>query len=303
LAIQACWVLSGARWLFQAARRATLKIVRMQVMATQVFRWPAKRGLRGELAEVLTHRDLLLLLVQKDLKVKYKGTTLGFIWSLLNPLLMMIVYTVVFSFLVRFQVPRYPVFLLSGLLAWNCFASAIGAAGTSLIAASNLVRRVRFPLEFLPLTSVLSTLVNFLLSLAILVVFALAFRQTLGPPLLLLPLLLVLQTLFTIGVSLVVSALLVYFRDVEYLVSIGLMALFFLTPVIYPLSAVPSSHAAMVIRLNPLTWLITSYQNVWHDNLWPSLNGLLAFAVVSVAMLLVGRFVFRRLEGRFAEEV
>jgi ABC-2 type transport system permease protein len=265
--------------------------------------WPARPSLVAEINDIKRHLDLLVLLVQKDLKVKYKGTALGFFWSLLNPLLMMIVYALVFSVIVRFQVERYPVFLLAGLLPWNAFTTMITAASTSVIANANLVRRVRFPLEFLPLTSVLSGLVNLLLSLGILLIFALAFRQPLGPPLLVLPLLLVLQTLFTTGVCLILSALLVYFRDIEYLVTVGLTTLFFLTPVIYRLDFLGGSRLATFVKVNPLTWLIVSYQDIWHENRWPNPRYLLAFAVTSVLLLLVGRLVFRRLQRRFAEEV
>ena len=269
----------------------------------QTYRWPARRGLLEELSEALRHRDLLLLLVQKDLKVKYKGTALGFIWSLLNPLLMMIVYSVVFSVLVRFQVHNYPIFLLSGLLPWNAFSLSLQAASISLITNSNLVRRVHFPLEFLPLTSVLSGVVNLVMSFGILVVFALVFRQPLGLPLLMLPVLVMLQLVFTSGVCLCLSALLVYFRDIEYLIGVGLTAFFFLTPVIYPLSAVGKSQVGFLLNFNPMTWLITGYQAIWHDNAWPDPTFLVALAVASIAMLLFGRWVFRRLQGRFAEEV
>src|SRR5579872_1376412 len=148
----------------------------------------ARPPLSWEVRDLLGHRDLLLLLVRKDLKVKYKGTALGFFWSLLNPLLMMIVYAVVYTVLFRFQVPRYPIFLLAGLLPWNAFLAAVNSSALSIVLSGNLVRRVRFPLELLPLTTVLSSLVNLLLSLAILFVFAAIYRQPLGPPLLALPL-------------------------------------------------------------------------------------------------------------------
>ncbi len=269
----------------------------------QSRRWPARRSVLEEITEAVRHRDLLTLLIQKDLKVKYKGTALCFVWSLLNPMLMMLVYAVVFSVIARFPIQRYPVFLLSGLLPWNAFTAAVSSASTSLIANANLVRRVRFPLEFLPLTAVLSGVVNLLLSLVILVIFALAFRQPLGLPLITLPLLLVMQVLFTTGVCLLLSALDVYFRDVEYLVGIGLTALFFLSPVIYPLSSVSGNRLAIFLQLNPMTWLVTSYQAIWHDNSWPRLDYVGAFAVAAVVMMLFGRYVFRRLEGRFAEEV
>jgi ABC-2 type transport system permease protein len=276
----------------------------MAVAGTQLYTWPQRKSLARELSDIVQHRDLLVLLVKKDLKVKYRGAALGFFWSLLNPLLMMLVYSVVWSLITRFPIHNYQLFVLSGLLPWNAFAAIVPGATVSLVANSNLVRRVRFPLEFLPITPVLSGIVNLLLSLCLLVVFALVLRQPLGLPLLALPVLLILQVVLTSGVSLLLSAVLVYFRDVEYLITIGLTAWFFLTPVIYPLQALPGhGRAAFFIGLNPMTWLVTSYQAIWHANRWPDWRSMAALAVFSAVTLLVGRFVFRRLEPRFAEEV
>jgi lipopolysaccharide transport system permease protein len=249
------------------------------------------------------HRELLRLLVVKELKIKYKGTALGMVWSLLNPLLMMLVYVLVFSVIARFQIPRYPIFLLSGLLPWTAFAGAITSASISILINGHLVRRVKFPREFLPFSSVAANLFNLLPSLAILVALALILRQPLGWPLVTLPILLILQALFSLGIALVLAAVTVYFRDVEYLVGIATTVWFFGTPVIYPLNAFSGHRFGTLLWLNPMTWLITSYQNVWHENKWPDPHALLLFAAVSVLLCLIGSAIFNRLERRFAEEV
>ena len=266
----------------------------------------ASLGPRSELRDLLDHRDLLLLLVRKDLRAKYKGTALGFLWSLLNPLLMMAVYALVYSFLFRFSMPRYPIFLLSGLLAWNAFSATITAGAGSVLLNGTLVKRVRFPVELLPLTSSLSAIVNFLLSLLVLVLFAGIYRQPLGWSLVALPAILVLQTLWATGLALMLSAVMVYFRDVEYLVQVALAIWFFATPVIYPLAIVQHSHherIAALIQANPMTWFIESYQRIWHDDLWPVGWQMLAMTCVAILSLVLGRLVFRRLQRRFAEEV
>ncbi|HXM55914.1 MAG TPA: ABC transporter permease [Candidatus Dormibacteraeota bacterium] len=255
------------------------------------------------LVRAVGHRDLLVLLVRKELKIKYKGTMLGFLWSLLNPLLMMVVYSVVFSLLVRFQVPRYPIFLLSGMLPWNAFTIALSTASMTIVGNGNLIRRVSFPREFLPLASVLASVINLVLSMAVLLGFALVFRQPLGAPLLLLPVLLLLQLVLTAGICLVLAGLMVYFRDIENLITIAITVVFFVTPVIYPLSALGHSGVRQFLELNPLLWLITAYQNVWHDDRWPDPHSLLALTLTSVVALALGLWAFRRLEPRFPEEV
>src|SRR6266567_4732214 len=174
--------------------------------------------------DFFARRDLLLLLVQKELKIKYKGAVLGFFWSLLNPILMMLVYSVVFSVISRFPMPRYQVFLLAGLMPWNAFIIGVLSSTSTIISNAHLVSRVRFPLEFLPLTSVLANLVNLVPSLGVLIVLAAFFRQPMGWPLLSLPLLLLLQLVLTSGIALILSAVTVYFRDIEYLVQIGATA-------------------------------------------------------------------------------
>ncbi len=257
-----------------------------------------------DLTELVQHRDLLRLLIAKELKIKYKGTALGFMWSLLNPLLMMVVYSAVFSVIARFPLERYPIFLLSGLLPWSAFAAAVTSATLSIVVNGHLVRRVRFPTEFLPMTSVAASMVNLVPSLAVLLVFALIFGQPLGLPLLSVPLLLVLQALFASGIALLLSAVTVYFRDLEHLIGVAITVWFFATPVIYPLSLF-KGHPPLdtLIGLNPMTWLITSYQRVWHGNTWPDPGQLAALAAIGLLAWVVGALVFGRLQRRFAEEV
>src|SRR5438309_9112950 len=172
-------------------------------MSTIVIGTGSRRSFAAELRRIVRHRDLLLLLTQKDLELKYKGTALGFLWSFLNPLLMMIVYAAVFSVIARANIQRYPVFLLAGMLPWNAFIISILTASLTIVGNANLIRRVDFPREFLPLASVLSSLVNLALSLVILLVFALAFRQPLGLPLLALPVVVALQLMLTSGLELI----------------------------------------------------------------------------------------------------
>ncbi len=259
--------------------------------------------LKNQLREMLEHRDLLMLLTQKELKVKYKGTALGFFWSLLNPLLMMIVYTAVFTTIARFPVEGYPVFLLAALLPWTAFSASILGSTNSIVLNHNLVRRVRFPVEFVPLSIVLAYVVNLVPSFPLLLIFALAFHQPIGWSLLALPLLVALQLLFTVGIALIVSSLTVYLRDVEHLVTLGMTIWFFGTPVLYPLSIFQGKSLGLLLLLNPMTWLVDSYQRIWHDGLWPQPQFVLAYAIAALALVAGGQLLFTRLSRRFAEEV
>jgi lipopolysaccharide transport system permease protein len=272
-------------------------------MSTIVLGPANRRSLGAELRRLVQHRDLLLLLTQKDLKLKYKGTALGFLWSFLNPLLLMIVYATVFQLIARFRIPNYPIFLLAGMLPWNAFITSILTASMTIVGNANLIRRVDFPREFLPLASVLSSLVNLALSLVILFVFALAFRQPLGLPLLALPLVILLQLVLTAGWALILASLMVYFRDVENLITLATTVLFFATPIIYPLSQIHHPQLQFLLSLNPLGWMVGAYQDIWHQDTWPDPTRMVLLLVVAVASLVAGWMVFRRLEGNFAEEV
>jgi ABC-type polysaccharide/polyol phosphate export permease len=259
-----------------------------------------------QIRDVVQHWDLLMLLVRKELRVKYKGTVLGFAWSMLNPLLMMAVYSIVFSVIARPTVARYPVLVFSGMLPWTAVIGTIASGSTSVITNGNLVKRVKFPVELIPVTTAFSNMVNLLLGLIVLFAVAILWPPIQLPTvaLLALPLLLALQTLFLTGAALAVSAITVYFRDLEHLLQVFLMLWFFGSPILYPLSQFPpDSKAHMIEVLNPMTWLMDSYQHIWHDGTWPNWRFVLAFAVLTVVTLVLGSAIFRRASRRFAEEV
>jgi ABC-2 type transport system permease protein len=263
----------------------------------------------GSLRSLLSYRELIYNLAVRDLRLKYKRSTIGIAWSLLNPVLMMVIYTVVFSHLLRVVDTHgrpYWAFVLGGLLAWMFFANSVGGAPVTFVHSANLVSRVFFPIESLPIATVVANFVNFLLSLAILLVVLVAARLPLGESLVLLPVILVAQLAFTIGVSLLVASLTVYFRDLEHLVGIGLTALFYLTPIIYPLDPKSVRGAAAIIpylRLNPLSWFLDSYHSVLYDGTWPSVSQFSLMLLVAVLALILGYGIFLRLRARLPEEV
>lgn len=264
--------------------------------------------MQGRLGELLGYRELVVNLTIRDLKLKYKRSSLGVMWSLLNPLLMMVIYTAVFSvFLRAIKVPNYWALVLAGLLAWVFFANAVGSATTSFVHSSNLISKVYFPIEALPIASVLAQFVNFLISLVILVAVLLVAGVHPGPSIVLLPVIVAAELAFTIGLALLAATLTVYFRDLEHLIAIGLTAIFYLSPVLYPLDAAALPHGAArylpLLRLNPLSWFFSSYHDVLFYARWPDARFFGLMLVASVVAPLLGYLVFARLRWRLPEEV
>jgi lipopolysaccharide transport system permease protein len=264
--------------------------------------------LTQRLRELLAYRELIVNLTLRDLRLKYKRSTLGVAWSLLNPLFMMAIYTAIFSVFLRVvNVANYWALVLGGLLAWLFFANAIGSATTAFAHSANLISKVYFPIEALPLASVLSNFINFLISLVVLLVILVVAGIHLGPSLVLLPVILAAQLALTLGLALFIATITVYFRDLEHLVTLGLTALFYLTPVLYPLDAAALPHGAQryipILLANPLAWLLESYHAVLFYGRWPQ-PGQFSLMLLSAVIALVGGYtVFLKLRARLPEEV
>lgn len=248
------------------------------------------------------YRDLLGNLVLRDLRVKYKGSSLGFAWSFLHPLLMAAVYTVAFKYVVRIQVEHFPVFLLSGLLPWTFFAAAVSAATASVAENAPLVRKVAFPRMILPLAAVASQLLQFLLMyLAVLPVAALLGVAPSASLAALVPVF-VLQLVFVAGLALAGATAYVHFRDTRHLLEVLLQVWFWATPIVYPLSLVPEPFRWLV-KLNPMTLIVESCHLAVLGHAWPPAAWLGALAVWAAAAAAFGGWVFLAHERRFAELV
>lgn len=271
--------------------------------------------------------ELLANLIRKDLKVKYKNSALGFLWSLANPLLYLAVFGLVFTQFLKNGVPEFWVLFMSGLLVWNFFnLSTLSATGV-VVGSANLVRKVRFPRVVLPLASVGFAGVHFVLQMLVFLVTLLAFyRDFLGPQLVLLLPALAVALLFTVAVALLVSALNVRYRDVEHLLEIALIAWFWLTPIVYPIRVVQDllipRHLFVLFMANPMTAVVASIQRAIYrhplvlrtDNHQPYqilaadgygfyLKWLGIAGATSVVLLAIGLLVFQRMQADFAEEL
>jgi ABC-2 type transport system permease protein len=268
--------------------------------------------------------ELLAGMVRKDLKVKYQGSVLGFLWSLANPLLVLVVYTFVFQVVLKTGIPQFGFYLLAGLLVWNAFAAAVGTSTGAVVGNAGLVKKVRFPLSVLPLSAVGFALVHFALQLVVLLIALTVAGHTdfAGPQLLLAVPAIGVAVLFTVALSFLVAGLNVRYRDTQHVVEVALMAGFWLNPIVYSVSLVRSAlephDAFWAYFLNPMAGVVTAMQRALYAQNPPLPSGgtvladdgyafylekLALGALVSAALLVLGVAVFRRLSSDFAEEL
>ncbi|HEX4979271.1 MAG TPA: ABC transporter permease [Acidimicrobiales bacterium] len=283
---------------------------------TTTARTITPRGrLSRRLRDIISYRELLANLVRKELKVRYKSSILGFLWSLLNPAMLLVVYYFVFSIVLKSGIPRFPIYLLSGLLVWNLFAVGLTAGTGSVVNNAGIVSKVWFPREVLPLGAIGAALVHFFLQSIVLVGALAIFRHPVDWAYLpLVPLALVGLLLLLSGTTILLAALNVYLRDVAHLVELLLLAWFFACPIVYSydLIAERMGSSAFLYLANPVTDVVLVFQraiygeltDVVHDfPLWWYLRNLGYVYLVGAITFLVGMSVFRRLEGNFVEEL
>ena len=264
----------------------------------------------ANLLRLVGYRPLIQSLVARDLKARYRGSTLGFLWSFLNPLLLLLVYTFVFTVMpgvrsTAVDARTYSVFMFCGLLPWSWFSSSLLEASSVLVSGGNLIRKVLFPAEVLPLVTVIAGLVNFCLGLPILFAFIVYFGIPFEwPDLVWLPIIVLVQLALTLGLALLLSALTVHFRDLRDLLANVITLWFFATPILYPLAQVEKTAPSTVwlLKLNPFTHIALAYQAVLYQP-GPFQNGLglLGVGACSLLVLFLGYFVFDRLRDTFAE--
>jgi lipopolysaccharide transport system permease protein len=288
------------------------------VATSQALREPGtvSRPRAPQSGPIARRLELLWELVRRDVRARYRGSVLGIGWTLLNPLVFMLVYAVVFGDIIGIKGPSgksYAVFILSGLLPWTFFSQALVMAASSIIANSGVVRKVAFPWMLLTVSTVIAALVNFLISLILLVPFMILAKAPVGLPVLaVIPLILITFGL-ALGLGLMLAAGSVYFRDLQYIINLATMVWFYLTPVIWPFSRYTGFFdrhgwlgplARVVVYANPMTWIVLAFQDVFVFDRWPQhWHALIYTTVLAVALIWLGMKVFRRLRRRFAEEI
>jgi ABC-type polysaccharide/polyol phosphate export permease len=262
------------------------------------------------LAQLRRYRGLIQSLVARELKARYRGSVLGFFWSFVNPLMLLSIYTFVFKYILQNReedLQPYSLFMFCGLLPWTWFSASLMEASGALITGGNLIKKVLFPAEVLPIVAVLSNMVHFFLGLPILIAFMIGFQHMPNPlDLLFFPLAVAIQLVFTLALGLILAALTVHFRDIRDLLSNLLTFWFFATPIIYFYKLESVQSFRWLFDFNPFFHLVVSYQEIlfFHGPFWEGhLTWLLALGAGSCALFLLGYWLFDRLRDSFAEVV
>ncbi len=254
------------------------------------------------ITQLYRYRALVQILILRELKTRYRGTALGFLWSFVNPLILTTIYVLVFSVYLRVEMEHYPVFLLCGILPWTWFSSGLNEATLSIISNGGLIKKVWLPSEIFPLVYICANMVHYLLSIPILLLFLVFFRITPSWSLFLFPLVLGIQFTFTYSLALIVSSLAVQFRDLLHIVPNVLMIWFFLTPIFYPITTVPEKYRVLV-RVNPMARLVMAYQDIFFYGRLFSASSLAILTAVSGLLLVISVSFFDARQDLFAEEV
>jgi ABC-type polysaccharide/polyol phosphate export permease len=262
------------------------------------------RSVRATAASVLHYRQLIRSLVAKDLKLKYRGSVLGFLWSLVNPLLMLGVYTFAFSFILNIRIEGFVFLLLVGILAWSFFVGALVMSTGAIVDNAGLLKSVLFPRAVLPIASVMFNFAQFVLTAAVLIpVMLLVYRVPVTPLVMLYPVFLFLQLVFITGLALALSAAAAHLRDTRHLLDIALQVLFWLTPIVYSFELQVPERFRSLLLLSPMSSFIVAYQRILYYGVWPGLDVTLVALVYAIAALAVGTAFFLRSDRRFSELV
>lgn len=258
--------------------------------------------------DIYQYRELLKTNVKKDIRGRYKGSFLGILWSFLNPLLQVVVYWIVFPYLFGRGATgeNYLVYLITGIIPWTFFANSINIGTGSIKANAGIIKKVYFPREIIPLSQVLSGIVNFLISCVIILVFCVGTGEGISIHVVSVFFILFVQSVLTLGIVFILSAFNVYVQDIENIVMFIINMLFYGTPIIYYLTQFSGAQGTILyslICLNPLTVIINAYRDAFLYHCWPDFIGLLLVLAFSVIVLVIGYFIFKKLEKGFAEEL
>jgi len=248
------------------------------------------------------YRELLKTSVKKEIRGKYKNSFLGVIWSFLNPMLQIIVYAIVFPLILQNKQENYVIFLCAGLIPWNFFSTAISRAAFTMVENGNIIKKVYFPREILPISLVTSEVVNFLISTIIILGFVLFSGLGITKYIIFYPIILVAQYLIILAISFIVSSITVYFRDLQHFIGVVLQLLFYATPIVYASESIPANFA-WILKINPMTSIIDGYRAIFYNQTMPNLSAIGIIIVIGILGCSIGYMIFKKLQKGFAEEL
>lgn len=249
------------------------------------------------------YRQLLKSNVKKEIRGKYKGSFLGVLWSFVNPLLMTLVYAIVFPFILKSTEPHYVTYLVIGIIPWTYFTTVISQGTTSVLVNGGIIKKVYFPREILPLSVNLSGVINFLISCLVISLFLIFSGIGFSWYLIFLPLIVLTQFILQLGIIFITSAINIYVRDAEYIINFIVSMLFYATPILYSPSIFSGSSLSILMTINPLATIINAYRNIMYYQTMPQVASLLIVLAGSIVLCYIGWRIFHRLEKGFAEEV
>lgn len=255
------------------------------------------------LKELYAYRQMIAGLVRKDLRGRYKGSILGFLWTFVNPLLQLMVYTMVFSVIMKNGIEKYYIYLFVALIPWIFFSTSITSGCSSVIASKEMVKKIYFPREVLPISTVTSGFINMLYCFV--VIFAVLLFAGIGfnfYAILCLPIIMIVEYFLSLGFALIFSALTVYFRDLEYILGIITMAWMYLTPVLYSIDAVPEELRS-ILMMNPMSPVIIAFRDILYYKQVPQLETLISALAVGLISCVLGYLIFHKLQKHFVEEL
>lgn len=252
--------------------------------------------------DVYNYREFLKTSVKKDFRGKYKKSFLGVLWSFLNPLFQLLIYSLVFPHIMGNKIENYVVYLIIGLMPWTFFNNTIIQSAACIVTNDGIIKKVYFPREILPISTVTSNLLNFLITEFIVFVALIVSGIGITKTIILFPIIAVMQYILQLGFSFIFSAVTVYVRDVEYIINIFMMLMFYLCPIVYEPSMLPSNLLGL-FKINPMFHIISFYRQILYQQVFPPFKDIVCLFVVCIIILFIGFKIFQKLEKRFAEEL
>ena len=249
-----------------------------------------------------SYRELLKTSVKKEVRSKYKNSFLGILWSFLNPLLQIIVYAIIFSLILINKQEHYAVFLCCGLIPWTFFATAINKSAFTFIENGNIIKKVYFPREIIPISVVTAESINFLISTIIILGFVIFGGIGISKYLIFYPIVLVAQYLVILAISLIISSICVYLRDLQHFIGVILQLLFYAAPIVYSQDSIPVEYQ-WILKYNPMTYVINAYRNIFYYKTNIEIQPILILIFISIIMCIIAYLIFSKLQRNFAEQL